>query len=90
MKLARIQGDFDWHHHADADELFLVVKGRLEMHLRTGVVTLEEGDLYVVPRGVEHKPVAAEETHILMVEPAGTLNTGNLDNDRTVEDPEWI
>ena len=90
VKLARIQGAFDWHHHPDADELFLVVRGRLEMHLRDGVVTLEEGDLYVVPKGVEHRPVAEEETHILMVEPAGTLNTGNVVTERTVENPEWI
>ena len=85
VKLARIQGEFVWHHHEREDELFLVVRGRLDMHLRDRVVPIHEGEFFVVPRGVEHKPVADVETHILLFEPAGTLNTGNVRNHRTRE-----
>ena len=83
VKLVKADGEFVWHHHDAEDELFLVVKGRLAIHLRDRVVELGEGELFIVPHGVEHKPVALEETHILLFEPAGTLNTGNLRNDRT-------
>ena len=86
VKLAKIEGDFVWHHHDDEDELFLVIAGRLEMHLRDGVVELGPGEMFIVPRGVEHKPLAQEETHILLFEPAGTINTGNVRNQRTVGD----
>ena len=78
VKLVKIEGPFVWHHHEDEDELFLVVKGRLKMELRDGDVELGEGEMLVVPRGVEHRPVAEEETWILMVEPRSTLNTGNV------------
>ncbi|HMB93984.1 MAG TPA: cupin domain-containing protein [Rhodothermales bacterium] len=84
VKLAKVQGDFVWHHHADEDELFLVVKGQLTLKLRDRDIVLNEGECYIVPRGVEHKPVAKEEVHLLLFEPADTLNTGNVANERTV------
>lgn len=90
VKLAKLEGEFVWHRHDEEDELFLVVKGRLELHLRDGVLRLEEGELCIVPRGVEHKPVAHEETHVLLFEPASTLNTGNVRNERTVESPRRL
>ncbi|MBI5296636.1 MAG: cupin domain-containing protein [Chloroflexi bacterium] len=90
VKLAKVQGEFVWHDHPETDELFLVVEGELTILFRDGQVTLKAGDLYVVPRGVEHKPVAAQECHILLFEPAGTLNTGTVQNDRTVTHNDWI
>jgi mannose-6-phosphate isomerase-like protein (cupin superfamily) len=90
VKLAKVKGQFDWHHHADEDELFLVLHGRLRIELREGVEVLEEGELMVVPRGVEHRPVAETEAHILLFEPATTLNTGNLRNERTVASPQRL
>lgn len=89
VKLAKIQGEFDWHHHETEDEMFLVLQGRLLMKFRDRDVWLEPGEMLVVPRGVEHKPVAPEETHIMLVEPSGTLNTGAVETDRTVR-PEWL
>ena len=80
VKLAKFQGSFIWHHHEHEDELFLVVKGRFRMEFRDRDVWLEEGELLVVPRGVEHRPVAEEEVHILLFEPASTLNTGNQED----------
>lgn len=77
VKLAKLKGDFVWHHHQEEDELFLVIDGSLEMHFRDKVVMLEKGDCIVVPKGVEHKPVAREEAAILLFEPKGTINTGN-------------
>ncbi|WP_406165690.1 cupin domain-containing protein [Streptomyces canus] len=76
VKLAKLQGEFVWHTHEDTDELFLVISGRLTIQLRDGDVVLEPGELFVVPRGVEHCPLADEETAILLFEPAGTINTG--------------
>ena len=90
VKLAKLKGEFIWHHHEHEDELFLVLHGHLEIHLRDRIVELDEGEFFIVPRGLEHKPVAAEEVHVLLMEPASTLNTGNLQNDRTVEDPQRI
>jgi mannose-6-phosphate isomerase-like protein (cupin superfamily) len=90
IKLAKVQGEFVWHDHPETDELFMVVDGELDILFRDGQVTLKAGDLYVVPRGVEHKPVAAQECHILLFEPAGTVNTGNVQNDRTVTHNDWI
>ncbi|MFD3000713.1 cupin domain-containing protein [Pontibacter toksunensis] len=80
VKLAKFQGPFEWHHHEHEDEFFLVVKGQFEMHLRDKVVTLQPGEFLIVPRGVEHRPVANEEAEVLMFEPASTVNTGNLEN----------
>lgn len=90
VKLVKFQGPFVWHHHDHEDELFLVVKGRFRMEFRERHVWLEEGEFLVVPRGVEHRPVAEDETHVLLFEPASTLNTGNVRNERTVERPERI
>jgi mannose-6-phosphate isomerase-like protein (cupin superfamily) len=84
VKVVKLLGAFEWHHHDHEDELFLVVRGRLRMELRDGSVTLEPGELIVVPRGVEHRPVADTETEVLLFEPASTLNTGNVRSDRTV------
>jgi mannose-6-phosphate isomerase-like protein (cupin superfamily) len=90
VKLAKIQGEFVWHHHEDEDELFLVVKGRLKMRLHERDIWVEEGEFIIIPRGVEHLPIADEETHLLLFEPKTTLNTGNLRNDRTVEQLDHI
>ncbi|MBT2453066.1 cupin domain-containing protein [Streptomyces sp. ISL-43] len=83
VKLAKLHGEFVWHTHQDTDELFLVISGRLTIQLRDGDVILEPGELFVVPRGVEHRPVADEETAILLLEPAGVLNTGDAGGPRT-------
>jgi len=85
VKVVKLDGEFVWHHHDDEDELFLVVSGRLRMQFRDGDVVLEPGELIVVPKGVEHRPVAEGETHVVLVEPKTTLNTGNVRNERTVE-----
>ena len=85
VKVVKIQGEFVWHHHDAEDELFLVLKGRLTIHLRDGDVVLDPGELVVIPKGVEHKPEATEEAHVVLLEPKTTLNTGNLVNERTVE-----
>ena len=90
FKLAKVQGEFIWHDHPETDEVFLVLKGRLEIHLRDGKVTLNEGEMYVVPKGVEHKPVAESECHIMLVEPAGTVNTGEVVDERTASHDVWI
>jgi mannose-6-phosphate isomerase-like protein (cupin superfamily) len=90
VKLAKLEGEFVWHSHADEDELFLVVKGKLTIELRDGAVDLGPGQMVVVPRGVEHRPVADGEVHLLLFEPAGTLNTGDVRNERTVDQPERI
>ena len=88
VKLVKLEGAFVWHHHEVEDELFLVVKGRLTIRLRDRDVHLDEGEFFVVPRGVEHMPVAESECHVLLFEPAGTLNTGDVENERTVRDLE--
>lgn len=90
VKLVKFAGEFTWHHHADEDELFLVVAGQFRMELRDGVVELGPGEMLVVPRGVEHRPVADAEVSVLLFEPAGTLNTGNVRGALTVESPAWI
>jgi mannose-6-phosphate isomerase-like protein (cupin superfamily) len=90
IKLVKLQGEFVWHHHEHEDELFLVVRGRLRMRFRDHEEVVGPGELIIVPRGVEHQPVADEETHVLLVEPATTLNTGNVHNERTVDRPERI
>ena len=90
VKLAKVKGAFVWHRHQNEDELFLVLKGVLQLEMRDRTVKLEEGELFVVPKGVEHKPVAEGEVHLLMFEPASTLNTGNVRNERTVDRPRRI
>ena len=87
VKLVKLQGEFTRHHHEHEDELFLVLSGRLLMRLDDGDVTLDPGEFLIVPRGVEHQPVAEAETHVLLFEPAGTLNTGNVRDARTVDEP---
>jgi len=87
VKVAKLLGEFVWHSHENEDELFLVHRGRLRMEFRDHTVVLEAGDLMVVPRGVEHRPVADEEVQLVLFEPAGTLNTGNVLNERTVRQP---
>ena len=90
VKLAKVEGEFDWHRHTETDELFLVVKGKLEIHFRDGMISLSEGELYVVPKGVEHKPVAETECHIVLIEPAGTVNTGDVVSDNIAPNNIWI
>jgi mannose-6-phosphate isomerase-like protein (cupin superfamily) len=90
VKLVKFQGPFIWHHHDNEDELFLVVKGRFRMEFRDRNVWLEEGEFLIVPRGVEHRPVADEEAHVMLFEPASTLNTGNVRNERTVAELERL
>ena len=87
VKLVKFRGEFVWHHHDDEDELFLVHRGRFRMEFRDRTVELGPGELIVVPRGVEHRPVADDEVEVVLFEPAGTLNTGNVINDRTVREP---
>jgi mannose-6-phosphate isomerase-like protein (cupin superfamily) len=90
VKVVKLDGEFVWHHHNDEDELFLVVSGRLRMQLRDGDVVLEPGELIVVPKGVEHCPFAEGETHVVLIEPKTTLNTGNVRSERTVEQLERL
>jgi mannose-6-phosphate isomerase-like protein (cupin superfamily) len=90
VKLVKFLGPFVWHHHDHEDELFLVVEGRFRMEFRDRDLWLEEGEFLIVPRGVEHRPVADEEAHVLLFEPASTLNTGNVRNERTVEQLQKI
>jgi mannose-6-phosphate isomerase-like protein (cupin superfamily) len=90
VKLVKLKGEFIWHHHEVEDELFLVVRGRLLLRFRDRDVWLEEGEFAIVPRGVEHLPIAPDEVHVLLLEPKSTLNTGNIRNERTVADLERI
>ncbi len=90
LKLAKFKGEFIWHRHESEDELFLVLNGTLAILLRDRTVHLEPGEIFIVPKGVEHKPVAELEAHVLLLEPASTLNTGDVRNDRTVASPEYI
>ena len=90
VKLVKFQGPFVWHHHEREDEMFLVIKGRFRMEFRDRQVWLEEGEFLIVPEGVEHRPVADEEAHVLLFEPASVLNTGNVTNERTVPTLERI
>ena len=83
VKLVKFVGTFEWHHHENEDELFLVVKGRFTMEFRDRHVSVEQGEFLIVPRGVEHRPVAEEEVEVMLFEPASTLNTGNIQSDRT-------
>ena len=90
VKLVKLKGEFVWHHHETEDELFLVVKGSLLIKLRDQDIFLEEGEFVIIPRGVEHLPIAEEEAYVLLLEPKTTLNTGNIDNERTVVNLEHI
>ena len=85
IKLAKLKGEFDWHHHENEDELFLIVKGQLIIKFRDKDVSLDEGELMVIPRGVDHLPVAVGEVQVMLIEPKGTLNTGNVVTEKTKE-----
>lgn len=90
VKAVKLKGEFIWHHHDNEDELFLVVKGTLRMRFRDHEAMVHEGEFVIVPRGVEHLPVADEEVHIMLLEPKSTLNTGNVTNERTVRQLERL
>ena len=90
VKLVKFVGEFVWHHHDNEDEMFLVHRGRFRMELRDGDVALDAGDFIIIPRGVEHRPVADEEVEVMLFEPAGTLNTGNVVGEKTVAEPARI
>ena len=90
VKLVKFRGPFLWHKHDDEDEMFLVIRGEFDMEFRDRTVPLREGEFLIVPRGVEHRPVAESEAHVLLFEPASTINTGDAGGPRTVAQPEWI
>ena len=90
FKLVKIQGEFVWHSHAETDEVFMVLAGEMRIEMRNGRVHLRPGELFVVPKGVEHKPIADKECHILLVEPAGLVNTGDAESDLTAPNDAWI
>ena len=90
FKVVKFSGDLVWHCHDETDEVFVVLRGKMSIQFRDGKVDLSDGELVVVPKGLEHKPFAEKECHILLVEPAGTVNTGNAGGDRTAEDNVWI
>lgn len=90
FKIARIEGDFIWHSHPETDETFLVLEGTIRIDFRDGSVTLNQGEMFVVPKGVEHKPFAEKEAKILMIEPRGTANTGDAGGARTVANDQWV
>jgi mannose-6-phosphate isomerase-like protein (cupin superfamily) len=91
FKLAKVQGEFEWHKHPETDEAFIIIKGQLKILFRDGEVILSENEMFVVPKGVEHKPVAENECHIMLIEPVGTVNTGDLEESNlTVPNDVWI
>lgn len=90
FKVVKLQGEFVWHDHPETDEVFIVLKGQLEIRFRDGSVLLNEGELFVVPKGVEHQPAAVEECHLLLVEPASTINTGSIMDEKTAPNDIWI
>ncbi|AGI23254.1 cupin domain-containing protein [Pseudomonas sp. MT3] len=90
FKVVKLHGDFVWHSHADTDETFIVLDGELRIDFRDGPLTLRAGELYVVPRGVEHKPYAEHEVQVMLIEPRGVLNTGDQGGERTAENDRWI
>ena len=90
FKLVKLEGDFVWHNHADTDEVFMVIEGEMAIAFRDGSVTLKAGEMFVVPRGVDHKPYAEKECRAMLVEPAGTRNTGAAGGDMTADDNVWI
>lgn len=91
FKVAKVQGEFIWHQHLDTDETFFVIQGQLTIEFRDGSVDIEQGEMYVVPRGVEHKPTATKECHIMIIEPKGVTNTGNkIDSKLKADNDVWI
>ena len=90
LKLVKLKGEFVWHKHDETDELFFCVKGDMKIELRDGLVSLTEGELFVVPRGVEHRPVAEQECQVLLIEPRDVINTGDVESDLTAPNDQWI
>lgn len=90
FKLVKIEGEFVWHDHKDTDEVFIVIKGNMQIEFRDGIVSLREGEMFVVPKGVEHKPNSKEECHILIVEPYGVVNTGETEGELKAKNDVWI
>lgn len=90
FKLAKVEGEFIWHEHADTDEVFIVLEGQLRIDFRDGAVHLSAGEMFVIPKGVQHKPYAEQEAKILLVEPRGVINTGSEENERTRQNDIWI
>ena len=90
IKLAKIKGEFIWHKHDTTDELFYVIKGNMKIVLRDSAINLSEGEMYVVPKGIEHKPVAEKECHIMLIEPKGILNTGEINSELTANLDDWV
>lgn len=90
VKIFKAKGEFVWHRHDHEDEFFLVIKGRLHIKMRDEEVCLNEGEFFIVPKGVDHLPFAPEEAHVLLFEPKGVVNTGEISSDKTVENPDWI
>lgn len=90
VKLAKLKGEFVWHSHASEDELFLVIKGSLRIEFKDGSVTLNEGEFYIVPKGVEHRPIADEEAHVMLLEPKSTEQTGGIESHLLVDKQPWI
>jgi mannose-6-phosphate isomerase-like protein (cupin superfamily) len=90
FKIVKLQGDFIWHDHKDTDEAFIILEGKLRIDFRGGAVELSEGEMFVVPRGIEHKPYAEQEVKLLLIEPRGVLNTGEAGGERTAENDVWI
>jgi len=90
VKLAKLQGEFVWHDHKAEDEMFMVIQGTMTLQFRDREIVLHEGEFCIVPRGVEHKPVAENEVHVMLFEPKATLHTGSVQSDKTVTEQEWI
>ena len=91
FKLAKVKGDFIWHHHLDTDETFFVIKGKLTIEFKNGKVDIEEGEMYIVPKGVEHKPMASKECQIMIIEPKGIINIGNkIDSELKSDNDVWV
>ncbi len=90
FKVVKLEGDFVWHDHPETDETFIVIDGQLRIDFRDGSVTVGPGEVYIVPKGVEHKPYAEKEVQLMLIEPRGVLNTGNAGGDRTAENDVWI
>ncbi|MEW6984143.1 cupin domain-containing protein [Colwelliaceae bacterium 6471] len=90
FKLVKVEGEFVWHDHSDTDEVFIVIEGSLNIEFRDGVVSLSSGEMFVIPKGVEHKPVANNECKIMIVEPKGVVNTGDSDSELTAKNDVWV
>ena len=90
FKLVKVQGEFVWHKHPETDEVFIVINGVLDIEFKDGKVTLESGEMFVIPKGVEHRPVAKKECKMMLIEPKGVLNTGDADGQLTAENDAWV